>query len=368
MNDIEVITMLGKRFAHIDFLEALAIFLVILYHTPLYSYNFLASDESVLYVRYFLRCALSICVPTFFFANGYLLLGKPYDKMKHRKKILHLFLITLVWIVITAAVFQLIRGDRTFILNPQNLLRHWIGNNINHTWYMAVLLVIYILFPLIKRIYDNKSSLFIKLILILSIFTIGAKTMNLAVVSLRYILSDSDAAVSFLEKIAPIFPTRERFAYAIVYFGMGGIAYKYRDALLRIPSAVRITLASLTIALSLSAHFFVGVTVSRASGVIWDVVWSGYDTPFTALTLFSVFLLSLSVSRQRRILTEISKNTLGIYFVHRVLTSLAAGYLVRYEWMRNVPMNVLAAACILAISYAIAKLLSHIPLISRLVK
>lgn len=360
--------MKSKRLDHIDFMEMLAIFFVVFYHITLYDYNFLADGALLPYIRYFPRSVLSLCVPIFFFANGYLLLSKPLNIKKHVFKILRLAILTVAWGIITVLLNQVIRGEYFSLLDIGRIARCWSDNWINHLWYMGVLLCIYIAFPIIKRIYDNKYLLFVLLAVVLAICTFGVKAFNLLVICARFLFSDSDVALSFLERIAVFDIHRERFAYTAVYFFIGGIAYRYEREIMKISAAKRNAIASVGLLLFSSLLFIIGILCSRAQGYVWDIVWCGYDTLFTCAGLICLYILSLSVVRERRFVTAVSKNTLGIYFIHPILISFLLPKLIKLEWMRNIPMNIIAATLVLLASLGLSLALSKIPILSRLVK
>lgn len=55
-----------KRYAHIDLLESIAIFFVVIYHSTIYTFDILQDNSVVNYLLYFDRTILSTCVPLFF--------------------------------------------------------------------------------------------------------------------------------------------------------------------------------------------------------------------------------------------------------------------------------------------------------------
>jgi surface polysaccharide O-acyltransferase-like enzyme len=203
---------------------------------------------------------------------------------------------------------------------------------------------------------------------VLAICTFGVKAFNLWVICSRFLFSDSDVALSFLERIAVFDIHRERFAYTAVYFFIGGIAYRYEREIMKISAAKRNAIAALGLLLFSSLLFIIGILCSRALGYIWDIVWCGYDTLFTCAGLICLYILSLSVRGERRFVTAVSKNTIGIYFIHPILISFLLPWLIKLEWMRNMPMNILAATLVLLASFGLCVALSKIPIFSKLVK
>lgn len=80
------INQLTERWEYLDILKCIGIIFVIIYHSTIYNYNWIASPNITHYLRYFLTTLLSTCVPLFFFTNGYLLLNKDFDLKKTHKK------------------------------------------------------------------------------------------------------------------------------------------------------------------------------------------------------------------------------------------------------------------------------------------
>lgn len=69
-----------ERYHAIDIIKVLGLLFVILYHSATYQYDWLEDGQALFYFRYYFRTILSTCVPLFFFANGYLLLNKSFNR------------------------------------------------------------------------------------------------------------------------------------------------------------------------------------------------------------------------------------------------------------------------------------------------
>ena len=167
-----------KRFSHIDIIETIAICFVILYHGTLISYNFLKESTLTHYVLYFSRTILSTCVPLFFFANGYLLLGRDFDLRKHIFKMMRLTLLTIIWAIITLCILQMSNGHYFSIAEFIEAILSWKQGWINHLWYMGALICIYVFLPLLKNAYDTNIRMFYFFTIICALFTIGNTSIN----------------------------------------------------------------------------------------------------------------------------------------------------------------------------------------------
>ena len=59
------------RYRNIDLMEVIAMYLVIFYHFTTMQYDFMSNPQLISYINYSIRTICSMCVPLFFFANGF---------------------------------------------------------------------------------------------------------------------------------------------------------------------------------------------------------------------------------------------------------------------------------------------------------
>ena len=356
------------RLFFVDLLESLAIFLVLSYHGTNYSYDFLQESNNVLlYIRYYFRTILSCCVPLFFFVNGFLLLNRQFNLKKHIVKTIRFIILTVVWGIIDLFILMFIRKE--FLSVKDFLIGVWTWKHgwINHLWYMNALVVIYFLFPLIKTVYDNRSDIFAFFTFAAAVFTFGNAAINiLASIAAHLVLGKSVVySVNWFNEFNPF---REIYGYSFVYFCMGGIVYKILD---KITFLKRRWACVLTILVSMLGLFAVGITLSYIAGKPWDVVWKGYDTVFTFVNVICIFSLCLQYKGKENLLRKalfiISSNTLGIYFVHELFNQLLRPYIIKIEFMSNIPGNMLYTVTILFASLGTVLILKSIPILKRLV-
>ena len=98
-----------KRYVYIDFLKAIAIFLVITLHTGLWQPNFLVNRHSSNMIQFFFRI-ISEGVPVFVMINGFLLLPKDFDMGKHLKKMKKIFILIIFWASVMTLLKSFIAG------------------------------------------------------------------------------------------------------------------------------------------------------------------------------------------------------------------------------------------------------------------
>lgn len=115
-----------------------------------------------------------------------------------------------------------------------------------------------------------------------------------------------------------------------------------------------------------------GVFCSKLSGSIWDVVWNGYDTLFTAINVLAIYLISHHYKYNESIISyciqEISKNTLGVYFIHEIFLHLFAKIGIKtFAFANNWLFDFFYAFCIVALCLFAVTLMKKIPIIKKLV-
>lgn len=304
-----------KRDFHIDFIEFFAIAFVLLYHSTLDYYNILEDDNSLHNFRYYLRSILSTCVPLFFFANGFLLLNKKFDLRKHIYKTIKITSLYFVWSALTIFIKMYICGQFLGIKETiSSIIFLKLGWN-NHLWFLKVLVVIYIIFPIIKYIYDSNRALFIYFIVICSISTFGCNILSNIASVMVYIIG-SHRVFDGYDFTFAFSPMKEWHWWAFVYFCVGGICYQYKNKIVAISAHKRNLLALFAIIVNSFLLYLIGVMYSHLNDKMYDIVWDGYDTIFTFINVISIYILCLNLNRGVKWIQIISINTLGIYLIH----------------------------------------------------
>ncbi len=365
---MEEILLEKQRLTYIDLLKSIAIFLVLMYHSTLYGYDFLAENSVLNYFLYFIRTILSACVPLFFFANGYLLFGKDFNLRKHILKMIKLVFITVIWGVITLLLLQVIRQEYFSLIDFIRYLWRWEQGWINHLWYMGALVCIYVFFPILKNVYDTNIKVFYYFTAISALFTFGNTLINHAgAIGINFISAESFeiSGINFFNMFNPF---RGLFGYTFVYFCTGGIIHHFKDKIEAIPAKKRNIISILGMLFGCIGLWVLGILYSKTRGAVWDVVWNGYDTIFTFFNVIFIYALCLNWKKDARLVRTISSNTLGIYFIHYIIIRLFKPYLVKYEFLTNFSFNVVFVIFVLIVCLILCFILRKIPVVSKLVK
>lgn len=356
-----------NRQPFLDLVKVLAILLVLIFHGTLFDYDVLHNKTGVVYFRYWLRTFLSPCVALFFFANGYLLLSHSFHLKKHIFKTLKIVVLVLCWGFLGQVLLMPVTGTyftmAELIEGICSLRDGWI----NHLWFLCTLVRIYLLFPLIKYAYDHNKTLFYYITAVFLIVSVGFVTLRQGVEIVSAFLR-RDFAFFLPADFLAQFHSFTSDGYAYAYFCLGGLAALEKDRIMKMGAKIRIALPIVTLLVSSTGLWFVGLFYTRVIGQNWEVVWYGYNTIFTLLNTCAMVCLCLNYQTDGKRIRLISDNTLGIYLIHPVVNVIGKACLpVSLPPYNTVPGTIAFAVGMLFVSLALTLLLKKIPLLRRLV-
>lgn len=361
-----------KRIAYIDLVECIAMFLVLIYHSSIIigyntSFSIVGSSSVASVAYYWFRGFMSLGVPLFFIANGYLLFTSNFNLKKHALKTLRFAIITVIWTLITIFTLQALRGESHSIREILDAVLHLnMQNYTNHLWFMGALVCLYIVFPVLKIAYDNHKKAFAFFLVLCFVLTFGNTVIN-RVDSLVHIISGSPVIAT--EQWLDIFnPFQWKYSYAFVYFCLGGLM----PYIVRRIKALKLwaLLSALILLCSSAAVTLWSIKASNILGENYDIVWNNYNSCFILINAVCVFTLCTAYEGKKKamnaVVTAISKNTMGIYFVHLLLIYAA------YELCGEIHIGgffvggILFGLAALIMSTLISMLLKKIPVIRKL--
>lgn len=359
----------NERLEYLDLIKTIAIFFVCFYHFTTMGRDFLEYPSFSTYFHYFILGIASTGVPLFFLVSGALMLNRPYNFKKHIRKTITITILTIIWAVITLAVLIPIFNDNYNLISFAAALWSWKLERINHLWYLPTLVSIYLLFPLIKELYDKKDRKLLYFILItVFIFTFGNVLISNLANIFEWVLG-----VNYLEENFNFFnifnPFDGFYAYSIVYFIVGGLLLEWIKNN-KIKSSKNLILFIAIFATVLL--FLYGIVMSISNNKIYDTVWGGYDT-IMILSLAVCLFISASKYKPKnnyfsKMIKTIGANTLGIYFTHVIVGSFLEHYYRLIPYHQNFIFNLLFGLIIMLTSLAIVLLLKKIPIIKMLFK
>ncbi len=355
----------ADRLTHIDLMECIGIFLVIYLHGSLYTYNYIVYDSLPVYLTTFLRAPLSMCVPIFFFANGYLLFHKTLDLRRHILRLIRMVVICFFWGSVLICVLQPIYGKFLTWEEFWFTLTNWSVGWANHLWYMGVLVMIHVFFPLLKQVYDSNRKIFYYFVAICAFFSFGNTLINeLRTFYGRFMLQER--MVYGGHNFNMFDPFKNMRGFAFVYFCVGGMVHDLRGKIEAIPARKRNFWAVGILVVSCIGLSLMCILFSRMNQYLVDVVWTGYDTVFTFVNVLCLYVLCLNWKKDQPLIRTISINTLGIYLLHVLPTWALTPYLVKLPWMCTFTGSFLFSVGILFSTLAVCLVLKKVPLVRKL--
>ena len=357
----------NKRLSHIDLLESIAIFFVIMYHGTIYSFDVTKDNSIVNYLLYYCRTILSTCVPLFFFANGYLLLNKEFNLEKHIRKTIRLVVLFFVWAFLLVPLYMIISGEeikiKTIILSVFNLDAS-LGMNV--FWFIGALICIYILFPALKALFDKSKKAFILFTVTCFVFTFGVVFGNQVLLFVSTLKNHNYGTVNY-NALSMFNPFRSPYCYSFVYFCVGGVINAHEKRIIAVKRVKRNIISFAGIFVSCACLLLVGVFYTKyVDYKMWDVVWNGYDTIFTFFNVLFIYTICLNYSKGNNFVKSISCNTLGIYFTHILIIRLTSPW-IKIQALKNLPTNILYSFLVMCVCLLLCQLIHKIPIIKKLI-
>ncbi len=371
---------MGKRIEYFDLLKFFAIFFVIIYHFNTIDIDFINNGSINTHLNYYLKSFLCVCVPLFFFISGAILLNhnEEINLKKHIKKTIKIIGLFLIWTTITILFlnaiwtnYDSIGGYFSNLISKSNfdayttLKKSWN----NHLWYLGVLFILYVFYPLIHLAFTKKRSIFNYFLVIVLIFSFGITL----IADIRTIISSFDTFNYYhYTNYGYMFnPFGHSTAYSLGYFMLGGLLFEKRE---KFASKKYKVFAGIIILIAITALFFYGRLISKMWNGPWDNVFEAYNSipaVVSTIALFIIFMNYKSRTFIGKLFCSIGSQTLGIYFIHILIGSYIINYwykLGNYININSFFINLLLAFIILMISYGISLGISKIPFIKNIVK
>jgi len=353
-----------KKIFLISIMKVIAILLVVFYHFYYIPIDFLSNNNIEVYFNYFIKTLLSCCVPLFFFVNGALLLNKQgsLDIKKHTRKIFSLILRIFIWsIFVLLFLMPLCEKPLSFkslLITVISLKSSWI----NYLWFLKALIVLYIFLPIIKSSYDNHKAAFYFFMYVVFLLTFGSQFISTLINIIGHFTGKERLSVSY-----NIFGSFNAFSgmygYSMGYFMLGGVLFCKKELFNQVKFKF---MSVIIIPIIMFLHMCYGVIMSKNNGIIYDVVWSGYDSIFTFIIVIAIFIISLSFFKNlhfTNFINIIAENTLGIYLIHIPLEKFLHILFFNIIFKFNFLGNLLYSILIFFLSLLLSLLLKNIPVI-----
>lgn len=347
------------RIAGLDLLKTIAIFMVICIHVPLTQTNFMETGRIGKCVQYAIRLAIE-CVPIFVFVNGFLLFGKrSFDIKAHVHKMVKMLVLLLIWCGIYVVLYACMWGEP---ITLHNIIKYTLTMEVGYLptgllWYLRNLLMLYILFPVLKFLYDEKQELFKYMFAVVAFFSVGLNFIEL-LTQLYYQFGTSENVqyiYTFIVRYNPLTNTTLLF-----YFMAGGMAIKHVEQLKQIKVIVLGVIAW-------GLAFAYGFVMSKLSGVTYNEGFN-YSTIFLFFIILALFSISLRYEDKgkwyKRLIQTIGANTLGIYLIHIFVINFVGIFIPNERILQRCSIVLLS----FVLSVVLVVIIRKIPILKKLME
>lgn len=314
-----------------------------------------------------------ICVPLFFMVNGSLMFSKTYEIKDWLKNILFYVGQLLVWRFISIVSIALVTG-----VNCNARGMRYFANavffgefqeiNLSHMWFIYALIIVYLLYPFIKRFMDGTKEeqryvyFCLAVMFVLCFFT---KTWTTVVKVIPFLGGIE------LENMRNFLGFEGMYGPMLFYFILGGILFRKRETLIK---------KGMCFAIPGFALGAVGVYVkwyyeSKAIAATYDNVFWGYDCVSGMLLVVAVYVFVLCMEEKLNDLPEVIKkgiyfigrNTMGVYYLHWIIgmTVLPVVY-VKVLDKSGLMLNFVKALVLVLVCSIISELMGRIPVVKYL--
>ncbi|MGN0376489.1 MAG: acyltransferase [Suilimivivens sp.] len=299
--------------------------------------------HSVGMINYTIYYLCDLGVPLFFMANGYLMFSR--DKIDYAyafRKIFSLLKIVVLWNLLIALPVLIFRHK---FVNPVRLCLESIFQKgyLWHFWFFGSLMIIYLILPLLHKIFKKAHLLHIITCLILMLICI---TFSLLSIYKGY-------------SIQMFIPQTLRLWTWLFFFLFGGLC---ADAHIKVSIRLHAVLALMFTVISNIAQKKFGLYLihNRLADLFYDNI-----TSLLFYTVLFTFLLRIPIkSTTTRIISVLTNLTMGIFIIHPILL---AGINSFYT-----PLDTFSAIlfwlCLTIASGATTYILLKIPYVRELVK
>ncbi len=353
-----------KTYYHnLDFMKAVGICMVLCLHVPLLQLDY--GQGMKFYIQYAIRL-IAEGVPVFLTVNGFLLFSKKMPSLsKHYKKTLNLFLIFLGWAVFYTLVGLLAHSEAiTFSSVAGYVFATNVGSQYTGVlWFLQNLLAVYLIFPMLKMIYDHNIGVFKILFVILSVFTVGSSTLILIRDGIAAV---GDAAfmnglLAFIDRFSPV-----GNGWYVFYFCLGGMMYHYREWI----EQHRKVLATVGL-LAWIIAWAVGLILSHLFVFVYNPAFNygSLFMPFIICGLYAATLPFQAKGIVGGLISSLGKHTMGVYLTHFLFIWSIDWIMTNAGWFKiyNAPVRMGRYVLVLAGAWVLSVLIYKVPFLRKTV-
>jgi len=265
----------------------------------------------------------------------------------------------LIWCGIYVVLYACMWGEP---ITLHNIIKYTLTMEVGYLptgllWYLRNLLMLYILFPVLKFLYDEKQELFKYMFAVVAFFSVGLNFIEL-LTQLYYQFGTSENVqyiYTFIVRYNPLTNTTLLF-----YFMAGGMAIKHVEQLKQIKVIVLGVIAW-------GLAFAYGFVMSKLSGVTYNEGFN-YSTIFLFFIILALFSISLRYEDKgkwyNRLIQTIGANTLGIYLIHIFVINFVGIFIPNERILQRCSIVLLS----FVLSVVLVVIIRKIPILKKLME
>ena len=242
----------------------------------------------------------TVSIPLFFMVNGALLLNKEKISFKYCiLKIVKIIAITLFWSTLLFLIKGIVKRD--FSEWYIDIFGCFIQKGyFNIFWFFGSLILIYLILPLIHKIYKTRIFSIIMLVLLI------VASVTIYEVSVARSLNGSDM---LSQHVIQTF----RLWTHLTYFVGGAFLYKVRKRFAGLPAVISIPLLVISLFAMTAYCFYMGTEVLSNPNAEYM-----YDSPVVILVVSFIFIVIGGGHKKfkSKSISVVSKATMGVYILH----------------------------------------------------
>lgn len=353
-----------KRYANIDLLKAIAIVMVISLHSKLFNTDFISSGKISIYIQYSIRL---ICegVAIFVFVNGFLLLGKKeFELRKHLLKTLKILGVLIEWSFILTIVVKLIYKEPMQIMPViKNVFTTEINNKYTGVlWFLQNLIALYLIYPVLKIIYDKDKRIYTYLFIVLLVNTIAINFLGhiSTLINAKYKFNAIDIVLSYIGKFQIL--TNRNF---LIFFMLGGLVAENKERFEN-QKIRKISVIAGFIMWCVSVLYAIVVSKLQNKTYADNFV---YESVTMLACLIMFYAITYKYENKNRIIDKltnvIGKNSLGIYLIHIIIIRVVDQYIAMPQ---NILFRIAKVIVVLFTSLGITLIIKKIPKVNKLIE
>lgn len=347
-----------KRIAYIDILEVLAIFLVVYCH-------FSNTKGDSVPAHLIQLCSFTLVVPLFLMANGTLLFHHSFDLKKHVKRTLQLLIAVTVWRILYYIIMDLTCPGSLDALTGRQILDYIFGYNLSdplipadHFWYLYALIVIYLCFPVLKKVYDMEDKTIYRYVLwVLFILVFGLGAIDRVADYIAQSRGIPSYSLSALRE--SLLPIGDPGSY-LFYFMLGPLVH---DRFYQSGKKSHISIAFLVMAASFALLCLEKKLLGGGLTQQWELWTASYSRLGTLGFSLGLYILAAEIRwpGRSRLIPFLSMRTMNIYCIHMILSFLWVLWIDPRWHFENLGLHLIRVLIVFAVSVLITELFTWIP-------